>query len=297
MTDRAELLEATLDSLPEGIALLGGDYHVVFWNRAAAAITGYTALEMVGRPAPEPLKPLLECCGSTGESEARTCRAIGHGTLLHARHKSGHDVSAMARFLPLHDGIGKHIGSAVVFHPAECLDALPRGETGESVDLETSQADLNDRLESFFEDFTNGGPPFGVLWITVDQARILLKTHGVSACDAMLAKVERVLVQGLRPSEHLGRWGDDEFLIISHERTPALLAAHGQALAGLARTADFRWWGDRVSLTVSIGAAQAESAETLADLLERANAAMFTSFRAGGNQITPTPEGHSCSQS
>ena len=28
-------------------------------------------------------------------------------------------------------------------------------------------------------------------------------------------------------------------------------------LAGLARTADFRWWGDRVSLTVSVGVAMA----------------------------------------
>jgi len=294
MTDRAELLEATLDSLPEGIALLGEDYHVVFWNRAAATITGYTALDMVGRVAPDSLKPLLECCGSHEESETGSCRAIGHGTLLHARHKLGHDVSTMARLLPLHDGLGARIGSAVVFHPAGCLDALPRGETGESTALETSQADLKDRLESFFEDFTHGGLPFGALWITVDQARKLLTTHGVSACDAMLAKVERVLVQGLRPSEHLGRWGDDEFLVISHERTPALLAAHAQVLAGLARTADFRWWGDRVSLTVSIGAAQAESTETLADLLERAKAAMFTSFRAGGNQITPAPEGHSC---
>jgi hypothetical protein len=135
MADLAELLEATLDSLPEGIAVLGEDYHVVLWNRAAAAITGYTALEIVGRAAPNALKPLLECCGSHEESETGYCRAIGHGTLLHARHKLGHDVSSMARFLPLHDGIGMHIGSAVVFHPAECLDALPRGETGESVDL------------------------------------------------------------------------------------------------------------------------------------------------------------------
>ena len=106
MADLAELLEATLDSLPEGIAVLGEDYHVVLWNRAAAAITGYTALEIVGRAAPNALKPLLECCGSHEESETGYCRAIGHGTLLHARHKLGHDVSSMARFLPLHDPSG-----------------------------------------------------------------------------------------------------------------------------------------------------------------------------------------------
>jgi len=73
-----------------------------------------------------------------------------------------------------------------------------------------------------------------------------------------------------------------------------MLAAHAQVLAGLARTADFRWWGDRISLTVSIGAAQADPAETLAQLLERAKAAMISSIHAGGNHITPAPWRHEC---
>ena len=149
-----------------------------------------------------------------------------------------------------------------------------------------------------FEDFARGGQPFGVLWITVDQARDLRKTHGVGACEAMLEKVERALANGLRPAEEMGRWGDDEFLVLSHERTPEMLAAHAQALAGLARTADFRWWGDRVSLTVSIGAAQAERGrDAWRNLLERAKAAMLSSFHAGGNQITSAPGGHECSPS
>ncbi|MDE3149693.1 MAG: diguanylate cyclase, partial [Acidobacteriota bacterium] len=115
-----------------------------------------------------------------------------------------------------------------------------------------------------------------------------------AACEAMLGKVERALAQGLRPAEDLGRWGDDEFLIVSHERTPEMLAAHAQRLAGLARTAEFRWWGDRVSLTVSIGAAQAQAGEPLARLLERARDAMATSADAGGNRITPAQGGQAC---
>jgi GGDEF domain-containing protein len=110
----------------------------------------------------------------------------------------------------------------------------------------------------------------------------------------MLEKVEKALVHGLRPAEHLGRWGEDEFLIISHERTSALLADHAQKLAGLARTADFRWWGDRVSITVSIGAAQADNTSTLPDLLGNAQSAMTSSSNAGGNHITSASGGPSC---
>jgi len=76
---------------------------------------------------------------------------------------------------------------------------------------------------------------------------------------------------------------------VSHERTPEMLAAHAQMLAGLARTADFRWWGDRVSLTVSIGAAQADQGDTLAQLLLRAQSAMISSIHAGGNHISSVP--------
>lgn len=301
MSDRAELLEATLDNLPEGIALLGENCQVVFWNHAAQSITGYPPLDVVGRPAPEALKPLLESCSScagpeTGLETGPIAEAR-HGFLVHTRHKLGHDVSTMTRLLVLRDGMGSRIGTAVLFHPAECLDALPHGETGEDENVEASQADLEDRLESLYQDFSHGGVTFGVLWINVDQAHDLRKTHGAGACEAMLTKVEHALAQGLRPGEHLGRWGEDEFLLISHERTSAMLANHAQALAGLARTADFRWWGDRVSLTVSIGAAQAECDSSLANLLEHAKAAMLSSFHAGGNKITAAPEGYSCSPS
>jgi GGDEF domain-containing protein len=99
----------------------------------------------------------------------------------------------------------------------------------------------------------------------------------------MLEIVERTLLHGLRPTEMLGRWGTHEFLVICHERTTEMLRAHGQHLSAVVRTADFRWWGDRVPLTASVGAAQAgeaqpgmAQAETLSALLRRAQLAMRT---------------------
>lgn len=297
MSDRAELLEATLDTIPDGVGLMGENCQLVFWNHAAQAITGYASIDLMGRPVPESLRMLLDPACSSVDNESPHHRESAHGTMVHMQHKQGHSISAMARHFVLRDDLGHRIGTAVLFHPAECLDALPHGETGNSENIEASQEDLKDRLESLFKDFSQGGLAFGVLWISVDQAHELRKTHGAGACESMLQKVERALLQGLRPAEHLGRWGEDEFLVISHERTAAMLATHAQALAGFTRTADFRWWGDRVSLTVSIGAAQAESGETLAQLLEKTKAAMRASFHAGGNHITAAPEGHTCSPS
>jgi len=295
MTDRTELLEAALDSRPDGIALLGVEGEVVFWNHAAEAITGFESADLQKQAIPRELEPLLPDAALHGElnpdGEMRLTpgHEAGHAELIQARHKLGQPILVMARTMVLRDAMGWRIGTAIVFHPAESLDALPHGETGEDEDVESSLAGQAERLQTEFEDFERNYLPLGVLWVSVDQAQGLRKTHGLGACKAMLEKVERALAQGLRPSEKLGRWGDDEFLIIAHERTPEMLAAHAQVLAGLARTTDFRWWGDRISLTVSIGAAQADHSreETLAQLLERAQEAMFSSIDAGGNRITP----------
>ena len=278
-TKRRELLEAALDGLPEGVALLDEQDGVVLWNRTAEAILGYASLDVLGRPMPTGLELLLADWRQHADSQA------GHGVLAQARHKLGHVVHTIARTLVLRDELGGRIGAAVVFHPAESLDALPHGQSEEDGE-ESSQAEFEERLQAEFEDCIRGELPFGALWIGVDQAPELRKTHGAGACHEMRKKMERALAVGLRPTDEMGRWGDGEFLIVAHERTPEMLHAHARVLAGLARTADFRWWGDRVSLTVSIGAAQACAEETLARLLERAQQAMGQSMQAGGNQAT-----------
>jgi diguanylate cyclase (GGDEF)-like protein/PAS domain S-box-containing protein len=295
MSERSDLLEATMDCHPEGVALMGKQCNVVLWNPAAEAITGFLAQDLLGRAAPEELKPLLSWSGELMGSES--CPEQAPGCLFHTRHKLGHALSVFSRLLVLRDEMGSRVGTAFIFHPAESLDALPQGERTEGARAGESHADFEDRLSVLFDDFLHGGLTFGVLWITVDQAHELRKTHGAGACESMLEKVGRALTHGLRPGEEMVRWGDDEFLVLSHERTAEMLAAHAKMLAGLARTADFRWWGDKTELTVSIGAAQADMDGTLVALLERAKAAMLTSFHADGNRITLAPEEHSCSPS
>ena len=297
MTDRTELLEAALDSLRDGIAVFGAEGEVIFWNQAAQGITGYAAMELLAQPIPEGLEPLLRERNRDENSRANSEMIGGRGALVEARHKLGHGVPVISRTLILRDGLGARIGAAAVFHPSLSLDALPQGESGEEPDTAENRLEFEERLQTELDDFARGGGPIGVLWIGVDQAEELRKTHGAGACNAMIEKVRRALAQGLRPAEEMCRWGNEEFLVVAHERSAEMLAAHARTLAGLARTADFRWWGDRVSLTVSIGVAQLKETMTLADVLERAKAAMFSSYQAGGNQIALAPGEASCSPS
>lgn len=297
MIDRMELLEAALDILPDGVALADAKGCVSFWNSAAEAITGHPRATVVGRPVSDAQEALVVGGARRWAAHAGANPHPGLGTLIPLRHRLGHQLPAIVRVMVLRNELGERIGNLVVFHPAQSLDALPHGITTDNPELEENVTNIQERLQREFEDFTQGAPPFGILWLTVDQAQALRKTHGPQACDAMFERVERALAGGLRPTDELGRWGDNEFLVLSHERTAEMLASHAQMLAGLARTADFRWWGDRVSLTVSIGAAQADQSESVAQLLERAQISMLSSLHAGGNQITSASGRLTCSPS
>ncbi len=296
MADREDLMEAALEVYPEGLALLDGDGRVVLWNRAAEAVTGYARAGVLGRPLPCALEPLADCRDYEGTPEPRNGPQLGRGSLVHAQHAEGHDVAAISRKVILRDDLGARIGTAAVFHPAERTMALPHGETSEGSEVQQSQREMQDRLETAYELFLHEGVPLGVLWVTVDQAEKLLKTHGAQACETMLESVERTLANALRPNEEIGRWGDDEFLIVSQEGHGEVLANHAQVLVGFARTADFHWWGDRVTVTVSAGVAEAENGDELGEVLRRAREAMEASVHAGGNGVTLSGR-LACSQS
>jgi len=205
--------------------------------------------------------------------------------------------------MPLRDALGRRFGTLLRFHPVEEIDTLPHGamdaDGGREDRVEASQADMEERLDEAWQEWHTNAVPFGLLWISVDQAAMLRKTHGRDASDAMLGIVERTLLHGLKPTEILGRWGTHEFLVLCHERTAEMLDAHAYRLGSLARTADFRWWGDRVSLTVSIGAAHAAEDEPLRSLLLRAQRGMQESALLGGNHIVSKAfqGGRECSQS
>jgi diguanylate cyclase (GGDEF)-like protein len=323
MSDRMEMLEATLDLMDVGVAILDEQSNVLFWNKAAAALTGHLPEELVARRFPEDLYRVDEEHQTRAGASARACKrgvpvSMANGfdwasaagcdraqiaatdpelddasdkplcspTLVSMSHRLGHSVPGMLRKVALRNSRGEPAGAALLFYPVEEMDKLPHGETGEGAEIERSQADMEDRLEAAHHQWLTSHMPFGLLWITVDQAESLRKTHGRDACEAMLRTMEQTLLRRMKPAEVLGRWGNNEYLVLAHERTPELLVERAQRLTGLARTADFRWWGDRVGLTVSIGASYAAEGDTLQSLLQRARQAMQASEYAGGNHVT-----------
>ena len=203
MIDNSELMEAALERFPEGLALLGRDGAVVFWNRAAENITGFPNIDVQARDMPWGLEPLLHRGSRDAADEVRPLIRPARYCLIHAQHRSGSALPLMTRSVILRDALGSRIGFAVIFHPAEHIDTLPHGEHSEESDLESAQDEMEEQAQSAYEDFVDRGAPLGLLWITVDQAHELRKTCGATAWETMIARIERTLAHGLRPAEEL----------------------------------------------------------------------------------------------
>lgn len=307
MSNRIEILEATLNLIEEGVAVFDGRSKLVFWNSFAEAMTGYSSEEIL-LYRPGDLFDADDCCNiENTDSTIRTMQRIDAAcsdgtscleagsqrenrlhrpTLASMRHKLGHSVPVMLHEQILGVTNEDPLGKAFLFYPVEATDSLPRGDCGGDLVIERSQTDMEDRLDAAHHQWLTSCMPFGLLWIKVDQAPSLRKTHGKDACEEMLRTLEQTLFRQMKPGEVIGRWGCDEFLVLAHERTTELLLERARRLTGLARTADFRWWGDRVGLTVSIGASQAAGGKTLQSLLDGAGQAMQASEYSGGNGVT-----------
>jgi diguanylate cyclase (GGDEF)-like protein len=124
----------------------------------------------------------------------------------------------------------------------------------------------------------------GMLIVDIDGFKALNDSAGHHAGDEVLCKVARVLEAGTREVDVVARVGGDEFAIL-------LPGASNQATAMVAtRLCDAvqaELSRDGIELAVSIGTAVAPSAgESLEDLWQAADGAMYMAKRGGGNSVS-----------
>jgi diguanylate cyclase (GGDEF)-like protein len=126
----------------------------------------------------------------------------------------------------------------------------------------------------------------GMLIVDIDGFKALNDSEGHHAGDEVLRKVARVLESETRDVDVVARVGGDEFAILlpgaSTQATDMIATRLCAAVhAELAR--------DGIALAVSIGTAVAPAAgDSLEDLWQAADGAMYTAKRGGGNSVSST---------
>jgi diguanylate cyclase len=141
-------------------------------------------------------------------------------------------------------------------------------------------AHLSDRL-------TTGRPgPVAVLYLDLDRLKSINDYFGHDAGDRYLQIFAERLQASLGDLGVIGRHGGDEFLVIPGQAMPTEIA---ESLAHRLQTtlcASLKIGEDVITPSVSIGvAAGRPGRDSTADLLRRADGAVLTAKRAGGNQV------------
>jgi diguanylate cyclase (GGDEF)-like protein len=125
--------------------------------------------------------------------------------------------------------------------------------------------------------------PFGLLCIQLDKLGVLTATHGLDAAEAILNVVAHTLRNGLDPQDFVGRWSEDQFLAIVANCSDGDLLSTAERLKRLAQSSEIIWWGDKLSVTVSVGGTVLRPGEALVPLLDRTGNALKQANVKGGN--------------
>ncbi len=119
------------------------------------------------------------------------------------------------------------------------------------------------------------GLPFAVLFIDLDRLKQINDTHGHHIGSAALTETAKLLANTFRENDVVGRIGGDEFAVAGQFDELTLDSAINRLRAGTAsRSPELQ---RRFPLSFSIGYAVAEqdSAESLRELIARADSAMY----------------------
>ena len=133
------------------------------------------------------------------------------------------------------------------------------------------------RLVSFAARY---GTASSILYIDVNDMKLINDQLGHAAGDAALMHIARMLLANVRNSDVVGRLGGDEFGILLTQADAEAAAEKAQILTDLAASTPFAWKSASRLVRISCGAHTLQPGETADAALAAADAAMYERKKA-----------------
>lgn len=284
--DDLEVCRAMLESLRVGLCVVDMQKKIVFWSDGAESITGHLRHEVIGRSCVG--EAVLHCdqpgCEFCNEDcplarAIRTSHAVEALGFLH--HKAGHEIPVRLCAVPVHNLHGSIIGALETFQDQQPVSNLDHREESLNqpgcVDIVTgvaSHAMMQSHLRETLGTYTEVHVPFGVLLFRLEGLDRFRAGFGPEAASSLLKVVAHTLEGALWKTDFVGRWSDDQFLVILNGCSDQSLHAVRERVRRMLANNAIEWWGERRSLPVSIGDATAQPEDSIDLLLHRAQAAL-----------------------
>jgi len=237
--------------------------------------------------------------------DLRSRAATRYAAILILHRKSDSEGAAMALDLGANDIL------AVGFQPAELAIRI-RTQLRRKADADRLRTSVEDGLRMAVTDHLTGlynrryalahldrmaeaarasGRAFAVMVADVDRFKSVNDTWGHAAGDAVLVEIAARLRDNLRPGDMVARFGGEEFLIAMRDTEDTAASAAADRLRRTVAASPIPVASLRTDLTatVSIGVAVADPrdpADTIAELIDRADRALLAAKADGRNQVS-----------
>ncbi|MFL6624775.1 MAG: GGDEF domain-containing protein [Sulfurifustis sp.] len=126
--------------------------------------------------------------------------------------------------------------------------------------------------------------PLAVALGDLDNLKRITETRGASAVDKALAHAASALAETLRMPDKVGRYSNEEFLIVFPHTTLAQARKISERMRNAVQKSKLKVDGTELALTVSLGVTQFQKGEDLEHLLSRAERAL-TQAKSGGRNF------------
>lgn len=298
MWSNEHFFRSLLDNLYDGVYFVDHDRKITYWNRGAERLSGFSEEEVIGSSCKNNIlchvdaKGNLLCMG--GCPLAATLKdGKERQTEVYLHHRDGHRVPVNVRVSPIRDQQEKIVGAVEIFsdNTRRNADQEKIEELRQLAFLDPLTALANRRylevtLRSRLEELVRFEWGFSVLFIDIDHFKEVNDRHGHETGDEALKMVAKSMAGCCRVFDMVGRWGGEEFIAIIMNVTKEDIHATADRFRRVIEHSALNVAGERLRLTVSIGATEARADDTAETIIKRADALMYRSKQSGRNCVT-----------
>ncbi len=165
--------------------------------------------------------------------------------------------------------------------------------------FEISTTDLMTKLklrhvlfQTLQRDFSSGRKmPLFLLMMDIDKFKSINDTYGHGFGDVVIKGITSVIRKGIRLQDMAARYGGEEFTVVLHAIPFHEARKIAERIRQRVENLTFSQNGKRVGATISVGLAEYNPAldKKPADLIKRADTALYEAKRNGRNQVRTAP--------
>ena len=131
------------------------------------------------------------------------------------------------------------------------------------------------------------GSALTILMVDVDELKSVNDRHGHTAGSRLIQSVSKTLLDCVRSSDIVARYGGDEFVILLSQTNFAEAQLTAERIRTAVANTSFDAGGKRITTTASIGIASfPHDVEDANDVIDKADLALYQSKQTGRNRVT-----------